>query len=273
MQTASNAENAPPYNTCNTLFKLSDAQCILEKYGVKDGVNNINLYRNALVHKSYCTRKNDNFVNGNIDCPQNCIPLQEDSYERLEFLGDAVINLIVAKYLFERYPDQNEGFLTKVRTKLVNGYQQSLFCEMLTLPKFILISKQIEENNGRNNRKILEDSFEAFIGAMFMDETSTPAFQKCETWIVNLIEENIDFAELLTTNNNFKDMFTKYFQYNNCYIPKFFEISTENTNNGKIYVVCIKDKDDGIISTGKGLSKKHAENDAAQKALQFYGQL
>lgn len=267
-----NQTDVLPYNPHNIILNQSDVSSILLKYGVTLPVNDVNLYRNALVHRSYCTRKNENFVDGNIQCPVGCIPLQEESNERLEYLGDAVINLIVAKYLFERYPDENEGFLTKIRTKLVNGIMLSTMAHMLKLERFVLISKQIEENNGRNNKKILEDCFEAFIGAMFLDNHSDGnGYKVVETWLVNFIEENIDFTELITANNNYKDILLKYFQHNFNYIPKFLEVKTENTNNGKIYQVCIKDKNENIISTGTGPNKKQAENDCAKNALSSYG--
>lgn len=263
---------ADPYNPINILLQTSNVKELLHQYGVDITVNDVNIYRTALVHKSYCTRKNENFLNGNTTCPFDCLPLQEESNERLEFLGDAVINLIVAKYLFQRYPDENEGFLTKLRTKLVNGTMLAQFCETLNLPRYVLISKQIEENNGRRNKKILEDCFEAFIGALFLDSGDADNFKNCETWFINLIEENIDFSELIASNNNYKDMLLKYMQHNFNFVPKFCEISSDNTNNGKVYVVCIKDKNDVVLSTGSGATKKSAENDAARAALQYYGQ-
>ena len=111
----SNLPDLLPYNPLNILVQKSDILNLTKNF--KD----INLYRKAFVHKSYCTRKNENFLNGNINCPPGCLPLQEDSNERLEFLGDSILNMVVADYLFERYPDENEGFLTRMRTKLVNG--------------------------------------------------------------------------------------------------------------------------------------------------------
>jgi ribonuclease-3 len=214
-------------------------------------------------------------VNGNIQCPVSCLPLQEESNERLEFLGDAVINLIVGKYLFDRYPDENEGFLTKMRTKLVNGTMLASLCEIIDLQRYVIISKQIEANNGRVNKKVLEDIFEAFIGAMYCDMSAVcvNAFEKVEEWFVTLLETNIDFSELITTNTNYKDIFLKYYQHAYSIIPKFFEVSSESLNNGKMYTICIKDRNKSIISTGKGTSKKHAENDAALNALKYFGQV
>ena len=270
------ASSELPYNNLNVLL-LDDMLAALLRQNTDSDIkfSNINLYRNAFVHKSYCTRKNENFSNGNSACPTNCLPLQEESNERLEFLGDAVINLIIGNYLYNRFTDESEGFLTKMRTKLVNGNMLSDLCKLANLQQYILISKQIEENHGRLNKKVLEDTFEAFIGAMYLDMShqGKNAIEIVSDWLIGLIENNIDFTELIVQNTNYKDTFLKYFQHTYNYLPKFFELSTDNTPSGKIYRIAIKDKNGAVVSTGTGQSKKHAENDAAFTALQFFGQL
>ena len=157
-----------PYNSSNILIEENELNLIIKDYKI----NNINTFRRAFVHKSYCTKKNENFINGNLNCPENCLPLQEDSNERLEFLGDSILNIITAKYLFERYPNVNEGFLTTMRTKLVNGTMLANLSKIIGLDKYILLSIQIENNNGRNNKNILEDTFEALIGELFVNYDS-----------------------------------------------------------------------------------------------------
>jgi ribonuclease-3 len=260
---------ATPYNEKNILLMSKDLTHLLSSYGVVDPFRNIDIYRNAFVHKSYCTRKNENFLNGNVNCPEDCLPLQEESNERLEFLGDSILGKVVAAYLFERYPDENEGFLTKMRTKLVNGKMLGHLSEIVGLKPFILLSKQIEESDGRNSFNILEDAFEAFIAAIYLDFKER-GDEMAKIWILNVIESNLDFAELIRNNNNFKDTLLKYFQQNYNYTPKFFEIKVDTINNQKHYSVCIKDDKGGVISIGKGLSKKEAENDAAKNALNEY---
>lgn len=253
-----------PFNPKNILISDQDLVDILRKYGVRKQPENIGLYRCALVHKSYCTRKNENFIEGNVDCPVGCLPLQEESNERLEFLGDSILGMVVAGYLFERYPDQNEGFLTRVRTKLVNGKMLAHLCKIVGLNKYIMMSKQIEENDGRNISNILEDAFEAFLAAIYMDY----GFHEVQGWIIDLLESNIDFSDLIRQNHNYKDQVLKYFQQNHGYIPKFYEIDVENINNQKVFKVCLKDSQDNVISIGTGSSKKEAENDAAKNALE-----
>lgn len=258
-----------PYNAANHLITPTELQSILSAYDIIEPFRNIDIYRNAFVHKSYCTRKNENFLNGNIHCPQGCLPLQEESNERLEFLGDSILGKVVGAYLFERYPDENEGFLTKMRTKLVNGKMLAHLSEIVGLKPYIILSKQIEEGDGRDSANILEDTFEAFIAAIYLDY-GDDGDKMAREWIIGVIEKNLDFAELIRNNNNYKDIFLKYFHQNYNYAPKFFEMKVEIVNNQKRYSVCVKDQKGNIMSIGKGASKKEAENDAAKNALNEY---
>lgn len=258
-----------PYNSKNILIDEDALQELLSRYNVPEKYHDLGIYRKAFVHKSYCTRKNDNFINGNTECPDDCLPLQEESNERLEYLGDSILSKVVASYLFERYPDENEGFLTRMRTKLVNGKMLAHLSQIVGLQKYIILSKQIEESDGRKSINILEDAFEAFIGAIYIDFQSD-GDNIVTRWILAVIEGNIDFADLIKNNTNHKDTLCKYFQQNYNYIPKFLESKVEVKKNQKIYTICIKDENGSVISVGTGSNKKEAENDAAKNALQRY---
>jgi ribonuclease-3 len=260
-----------PYNNKNKLITDDEIRYILKTYGISEEPRDYNIYRKAFVHKSYCTRKNENFVDGNVNCPEDCLPLQEESNERLEFLGDSILNMVVAGYLFERYSEENEGWLTRLRTKLVNGKMLAHLSKLLEFNKYIILSKQIEENEGRFNSNILEDAFEAFIAAIYQDFGEVSGFKHAQSWIIDVLETNIDFSDLIKQNHNYKDLFLKYFQHNYSYIPKFYEVKVDTTaNNQKIYTICIKDNNNNILSIGKGASKKEAENSAAKAALERY---
>lgn len=245
-----------------------DVKKIFDEYDLSYKINDINLYRKAFVNKSYCTRKNENFINGNTKCPSDCLPLQEESNERLEFFGDAILNMAVTDYLFERYPDENEGFLTRMRTKLVNGKMLAFLSEKIGLDKFVIIAKQIEENEGRKNLNILEDVFEAFIAALYLDQPTEKGFLCAKEWIISVIEANIDFSELIKQNTNYKDTFLKTYQQQYGYMPKFIETNIQNLNNNvKLYTYCLKDDLGNILGVGQGHSKKEAENESAKDAL------
>jgi len=267
-----------PYNNKNILINDDDVNKILRTFGIKFKCLNIDIYRKAFVHKSYITRKNDNYITGNKNCPDDCLPLQEESYERFEFLGDSVLSTTVANYLYIRYPGQNEGFLTKMRSKLVNGHMLGNLCRKVGLNKWVIISKQIEENNGRDNYKILEDIFEAFICAIFIDFNTKKmklktfesgiGFQISEKWIINVLEDKLDFAELIKQNKNYKDQLIKYFQHNYITLPTFCETNIEIKNNKKLFTIIVKN-DNQVLGTGQSDTKKGAEQVASEKALKY----
>lgn len=279
-----------PFNPKNILLNDNDLTTLFNNNGL-DGVkfHNINIYRNAFVHKSYCTMKNADFNTGNTKCPSDCLPLQEMSYERLEFLGDSILGMIVANYLYERFPDQNEGFLSKIRTKIVNGRMLGFLSDKIGFPKFAIISKQVEEANGRTNYKIMEDIFEAFIGAIYIDfqtqndsvimpdniklePISGAGYYIVEQWIIYIIENYIDFSELIRKKTNYKDMLVSYMQHHLQDAPNYYEINVINKENVKIFTYCIKDRNKTVLATATGTSKKEAENNVSKEALIHYGQ-
>ncbi len=248
----SSNEDELPYNESNIIISDDQILELLTKYGITLKFCNSGYYRNAFVHKSYCTRKNENFIDGNLNCSETCVPLQEQSNERLEFLGDSILGSVIANYLYERYPFENEGFLTKMRTKIVNGTMLAFLSKEIGLYKFILISKQIENNDGRNNNNILEDAFESFIGAIFLDFNNKSinskkinnllglGYQIAAKWIINVIETYIDFAELVISNQNYKDTLIKHFQHSNNGSLKFEEVDVLIKNNKKYLLLLLK---------------------------------
>jgi len=279
-----------PYNPSNTLLQKDDLRAFLNANGMSDcEYHNLNLYRTAFVHRTFFTMKNADFESGNDRCPAGCLPLQDMSYERLEFLGDAILDMIVARYLYERYPDQNEGFLSKMRTKIVNGKMLGHLAKEIGFPKFAIISKQIEDSQGRDNYKTMEDIFEAFIGAIYIDFQDDPiemtssqttrllpfsgaGYHCAEIWVVSILEKYLDFAELIQSNTNFKDMLVRHMQHTFQDSPRFFEISVDIRSGKKTFTYCTKDRSGTVIGTATGLSKKDAENNSARAALLYYKQ-
>ncbi len=207
--------------------------------------------------------------------------------ERLEFLGDAILNMVVANYLYFRFPDQNEGFLSKIRTRIVNGKMLGFLSNEIGFARFAIISKQVEDANGRSNYKIMEDIFEAFIGAVYTDfqteedEVSLPKNIKIspysgagyfivESWIIYIIENYIDFSELIRIKNNYKDMLVSYMQHYLQDMPQFKELAVNIKDNNRLFTYCVKDRNGTIIATSTGKNKKEAENNSALEALKYY---
>lgn len=249
-----------PFNHKNMFFGMSDLHAILGEYGViPRDFHNLSIYQTAFIHRSYCIRKTETIESGNLHCPDGVVQLQSSSYERLEHLGDSVVDCIVAAYLYNRYPDQDEGFLTKTKVKMVNGTAMSIQFKLLNLSKFIVISSQIEAAGGRHGPKINEDVFESFIGALFIDL----GFKGCQLWLEAFYEHNIDFSELIIENNNHKDIFIKLCQNEKKYVPKYYY---EHVGLGS-YTVCVKDDNNCVIANGVGISRKDAENAASKSAL------
>jgi ribonuclease III len=253
------------FNENNKLLTTDELTELMQRYNYNFKIDSINLFRQAMVHKSYCLRKNEAFKEGNADCPDNCLPLQEESNERLEYLGDAVLNLIIGTYLYQRYYDLNEGFLTKLRTKLVNGRMLAKLCTFLNISDWFIISAQVEAGSGRANAKILEDTFEALLGAMYLNSGCN--IEPVQRWLINLIEDTIDIADLIISNENYKDQIIKTYQQSFGYIPKFYDYSTDIVDNNKVYTVCLKDRNGQIIQKGSSNSKKNAENECARLCL------
>lgn len=257
-------QTAQPYNPANRVIDERQLRELLARFGVDQPPKDINIFRRAFVHRSYCTRKNDTFISGNANCPPDCLPLQEESSERLEFLGDAVLGLITAAYLHERYETENEGFLTRIRTKLVNGTTLGGFASQLKFDRFIILSKQIEESGGRQNKNLLEDCFEAFIGAMYVDM----GFQVAYAWTIGFLEDTIDFSELIRTRTNLKDALFKHFQHKHGEIPQIVELPSSAPNT---CTICIRDRNSNTIGVGRGTTKKDAEAAAIAAAIDYCG--
>jgi ribonuclease-3 len=213
------------------------------------GFNPINVlyYQKAFIHKSVLRFLTDENLNS--------------SYERYEFLGDSVLNLIIANFIFLKYPDKEEGYLTRIRTKLVNGKTLAYLAKKINLNQFLIISKNVENINGRNNDRILEDVFEAFLCSINTDL----GYKYAEHFVLRLINEHIDF-NLLEEDNNFKDILLRKCQQTMQINPEYELISTTGPVHKKVFtsVVIIK----GIrYKSGTGNTKKESEQSASKHTL------
>ena len=161
-----------PFNSLNREITLNDVQSILKEYGLPPIVNNLALYKRAFVHRSYTKRPHFENIQHNITIvqqPHDSLPLSSKSNERLEFLGDGVLELVTKFYLYRRFPKENEGFMTEKKIAIVKNESIGKFAYDMKLNRWLLISKHAEEKKIRTNLKKLGCLFEAFIGAIFLD--------------------------------------------------------------------------------------------------------
>lgn len=215
----------------------------------------ITKYKKAFVHKSVVKNAKESS-----EFPE----YMSESYERYEFLGDSVLSLIVAKYLFARFPDSQEGILTKIRTKLVNGKTLSMFAKNLELNKYLILNYKVENINGRTNDRILEDVFESLICSIYLDL----GYNFAEKFVINLIEKYINFDEILI-DNNYKDILLRFCQNKfNC--TPTYEIRNINgpPHNRTFKVVCFIESQEYKFGIAK--SKKEAEQLSAKYTLLYF---
>jgi len=256
---------------------------ILKKYGLDWKIKNLDMFRRALTHTSYLKLEYMSEKNirryithikekevEEIDPKAEAIPLQDNSYERLEFLGDSVIRTVLSDYMFFRYTNQDEGFMTRLRTKIEKGETLALLTKAVGLNKYILMSKLIDNKNGRNqNVSILEDVFEAFIGALYIESS----FDICKKFIVKVIEKELDIAELLHKDDNYKALLLQLYHRLKWDDPKYSSLATSGNDNKKEFTMCVRNNDQEIIGIGTGTSKKKGEQEAARRALIKLGEL
>ena len=147
-----------PFNPNNKEITLNDVQCILKTFGVPPKVNNLKLYQRAFVHTSYVKKPMTENVNNNITIvpqPDDCLPLKTKSNERLEFLGDGILEAITKFYLYRRFPKENEGFMTEKKIALVKNEAIGKLAYQMKLHQWVMISKHAEEKQIRTNVKKL----------------------------------------------------------------------------------------------------------------------
>lgn len=236
-----------PYNPNNKEIKLNEVQFILESYGLPPIVHNLELYKRAFVHKSYTKRSDFDNMKQNITIvqqPEDCISLKTKSNERLEFLGDGILEAITKYYLYRRFPKENEGFMTEKKICLVKNESIGKLALDMKLNRWLLISKHAEEKKTRTNLKKMGCLFEAFLGALFLDMNKVnikdehnwfnnvfvtgPGFQMAQIFIENVYEKHIDWVELIQNDDNYKNIFQVRIQKEFKITPDYLEIGHDH---------------------------------------------
>lgn len=207
---------------------------------------NNNLFRQAFIHKSYL-----NEAKG-----------KEMSNERMEFLGDSILSFVVSKHLFNKYPNFEEGILTNLRAQLVNTKSLAESAEELGLGEMLILSKGEEESKGRLNQSILANTFEAFIGALFLDQGIDKATEFIEKTLFPKAEE-------VVSAKSFKDpksLLQEKIQSQKKFSPVYKVLKEEGPAHKKSFMVGVY-SGELLLATGIGKSKHVAEAEAAKEAL------
>ena len=244
-----------PYNPLNQEIKIENIQQILKLYGVNYKIDNICLYQRAFVHKSYTKRpsiENETSDIVIVDKPFDCISLKTKSNERLEFIGDGVLELITKYYLYRRFPKADEGFMTEKKIALVKNEHIGKLAYEMRLHKWFIISKHTEEKNIRTNYKKLGCLFEAFLGALFLDVNKLsikdennwfqnifitgPGYQMCQIFIENIFEKHLDWIDLINNDDNYKNRLQVLIQKEFKTTPDYLEIEHDIENGYKMGV-------------------------------------
>ncbi len=212
---------------------------------------NKNLIVQALTHKSYRKRYPDHITGNN---------------ERLEFMGDAVVDLVIASDLYEMFPEDNEGSLSRKRASLVNEEALYNLAMRLKLDEYLLVDDGERSGNLRMNRRLLSGALEAVIGAIYEDR----GFEIAKKWIQDLFVESgfyqfsdHDFAK------DYKTRFQEMVQDKLKVTPVYRTVSIAGPDHKKVFTVEVTVLDQ-VYGEGAGESKKLAEQVAAQNALQRY---
>ncbi len=204
------------------------------------------LLREAMTHKSYATELNLDYDN-----------------QRLEFFGDAVVQLVLTKHLFYRYPELQEGDLTKLRSALVNQDSLAVFARSIELGQYIQLGRGEIDANGGDRDSTLSDAFEALCGALYMDT----GYETAEHFILTLLEENVKDPLRLLTSLNPKGALQEYTQASLNKTPHYKILSVSGPAHEPSYEVAVFLGEE-LLATGNAQNRKNAEQAAAEKALQ-----
>lgn len=282
------------YNVINPNNKYLDYDWlhkILSDHGIKETIKNKDLWQQAFVHSSYCTnpkkRRKDEILDLS-ELMEGVIQPFPKSNERLEWLGDSALSCFMGQYLFKRFPEEEEGYLSTSRSKLVKKETLAILGRKLGFGKFIMMSTATEKvADGRNNDHILEDCFESFIGALtiefsdeeYLDEDYTKKIKGFNIrgylyaciFLQNVYEKYIDIEEIINFNNNYKHQLMCYFQKNFGGIyPKYIQLS--EWGKDKVFKIGIPDPINSkqFLAFGIARNKKDAEQLAAKELLRKY---
>jgi len=187
----------------------------------------------------------------------------EVSNERLEFLGDSILGMVVSHFLYQNFPEKGEGDLTKLKAILVSEQSLSLVAKSIDLGDYIYLSSEEEKSGGREKPSIISDAYEAIIGAIFLDG----GFFQSEKMIKDQILSQLNELTEGKISYNYKGELLEYLQFSNLGLPKYKVVEEIGPDHKKVFTISVLVKGK-IMGTGVGGSKKEAEQKAAKVALE-----
>ena len=208
----------------------------------------LNLLKLALTHSS--------FVN------ENNLP---EHNERLEFLGDAVLELQISQTLYRKYPNEREGILTNLRARMVNEKSLAKLAKEFSLGDALYMGKGEEHQGGRNRLALLADTLEAILGAVFLDG----GYEKSQEVIINIFKNSWPEPTSCIQKKSYKTLLQEYTQGQFSFTPEYKLISESGPEHEKIFTVCYQAPNNYSV-IGIGNSLKRAEHEAARLALEYY---
>ena len=264
-----------PWNLKNKDITTQDVESIMHRYGSPGfKVRELKWFAQACIHKSYVDRpevwaeqSSEQMIVA--ERPPGCLALKEKDNEELEFAGDSVLSAIVGKYLKMRYPGEGEGFLTSLRTQIVNNNMLGELAKKMGYAPFLVLSRHVEEIcDGRNNLRILGSRLEAWIDAIMEHEGNEgPAYDVARKFFISIMERHINFSKLIAEDTNFKDQLLRYFQSQYHQPPRYKEVKVEGPPHDRTFTMGVLDPQGTVIATSTARNKKVAEQEASRLAL------
>lgn len=210
-------------------------------------VINPNLYLKALRHRSKLIESNMGHT---------------ESYEQLEFLGDAVLDLIVTEILFDKFATKDEGFMTQMRSRIVKGDTLASFSINLKLDEIIEVGNRVKDQGIESSTSVLADIFEALLGAIYKDK----GYAVAREFMTKLIEEYVDFSKLESEKDNYKSILLEYAQSRKMSAPTYQILSIDGPDHERTFEIQVI-IDNQAYGIGSGKNKKKAEQIAAKETL------
>lgn len=234
-------------NPCNQLITKQQVENILNYFqNIGDNntrleISNLETFQRAFVHESYYQSVQNAVINSQLQEGNVFLSyIPSESNERLEYLGDHALKAIMGKYLFERFDNEREGFLTRLKIKIEKCSMLHQIGVTLGFKKFLLLSLQVENqtildhDRGRNTNSYFEDAFEAFVGAIVL-EYGEKGIIYADRFVRSVIENIIDFAEIISKNDNWKDSLQRWFQSQKMAPPVYTSLHEDGPLYRKVF--------------------------------------